>query len=363
MIPRIFEPTEKDFKTLGLGSLSDMLECTVTEERNGDFTLEAEYPTAGVNVDQIKINRVILAAASDGNIQPFDLYDVRRSLKSNSIKLYGRHVSYRLNGMIYLKTTNSYTGAAGLMASFESNVPYDGRQGGSERLNIGFTFGTDVTSSHAFTISENKRIRDILLNDEGSILDVCGGEYEFNMFDVFLHENRGKDNGTSIRYGKNLLELDYEIDQTDHFNGHQPHWGSGSDYVRNNTAYWDASVLPYPYIENWDVTKLYDTKPTSAQLQTLAQSKAGADQDPDINIKVKIADLRNGSEYEAFKELEQINLCDTVHIYDDYDGIYATAKVVKTVYDSLNEKYIDIEIGSIKSTLADKIAGSGSGYR
>jgi hypothetical protein len=45
-------------------------------------------------------------------------------------------------------------------------------------------------------------------------------------------------------------------------------------------------------------------------------------------------------------------LCDTIKVQFERLGINTTAKVVKTTYDVLNERYESIEVGSLKSTLA-----------
>lgn len=50
-------------------------------------------------------------------------------------------------------------------------------------------------------------IRACLGGTEGSVLDVWGGEYEWDMFDVILHSKRGKDNGVVIEYGKTSPHL------------------------------------------------------------------------------------------------------------------------------------------------------------
>lgn len=55
-------------------------------------------------------------------------------------------------------------------------------------------------------------VRAVLGGTEGSVLDVWGGEYEWDMFDVILHSKRGKDNGVVIEYGKNLTDVEQDND-------------------------------------------------------------------------------------------------------------------------------------------------------
>ena len=42
------------------------------------------------------------------------------------------------------------------------------------------------------------------------MLDVYGGEYEWDNTTVKLHSQRGTDRGVTIRYGKNLTDLTQE---------------------------------------------------------------------------------------------------------------------------------------------------------
>ena len=40
----LYPSTETEFQNNGLGALSDAISCTVTEERNGMYELEMQYP-------------------------------------------------------------------------------------------------------------------------------------------------------------------------------------------------------------------------------------------------------------------------------------------------------------------------------
>ena len=61
-------------------------------------------------------------------------------------------------------------------------------------------------------------------------------------------------------------------------------------------------------------------------------------------------------EYKDIADLERVRLFDTVTVSYAAIGIESKAKVVRTVFDALNERYKEITIGRIRSTLADKIA-------
>lgn len=243
------------------------------------------------------------------------------------------------------------------MAAIPNNVPFDGNKGdsASDRIPVDFTFSTDITDTHVYKVPETKPVYSMLVGSEGSLIQGSGGELEFDKFNVILHQNRGSDNGVSVRYGKNLIDLEYEEDATNHYNGHLPIWSDGTDYSRANRAYYSTDVRPYPYIEVYDASEKYDSKPTGTVLVNLGKTMSGVGQESDVAITVEMAALWQTEEYKEFEQFEKVALCDTVRIYDSYDDVYATAKVVKTVYDTLLERYSEIGIGSIKPTLVDSL--------
>lgn len=50
----LYSSGEADFNNNGLGALSDAISCEVTEERNGTFELQMEYPITGIHYQDIK---------------------------------------------------------------------------------------------------------------------------------------------------------------------------------------------------------------------------------------------------------------------------------------------------------------------
>ena len=65
MIPSLHVASETNFDTLGLGGLADAISCTVTEERNGEYELEMEYPVNGIHFNDLAVDRIIVAPNND----------------------------------------------------------------------------------------------------------------------------------------------------------------------------------------------------------------------------------------------------------------------------------------------------------
>ena len=49
MIPILYDSSEIYFASNGLGRLRETISCTVSEERNGLFECDFEYPVTGQN--------------------------------------------------------------------------------------------------------------------------------------------------------------------------------------------------------------------------------------------------------------------------------------------------------------------------
>ena len=204
MIPILFDGTEQDFLNNGLGRLADAISCKVTEERNGQFELELTYPITGVHYDDIAENAIIYAKTEEGgNNQPFIIYKVSRPL-NGIVTVNAEHISYVLNG--FTVTPFTAVSCADAVSKIAENIqPSDSP----------FTFQTDVQTLGAFHLDAPRNVRGLLGGEQGSLLDVYGGkDYKFDNFIVYLLENRGVDNGVSIRYGKNLTDLKNIIDTT-----------------------------------------------------------------------------------------------------------------------------------------------------
>src|SRR5699024_5604332 len=76
---------------------------------------------------------------------------------------------------------------------------------------------------------------------------------------------------------------------------------------------------------------------------------------PKVNLRVKFIDLAKTLDYKHLKLVEEINLCDLVTVYFDKLDIMQKAKVIKTTWDVLLDRYDSIEIGESRATLSDSV--------
>ena len=173
MIPILYEKTETTFTSEGLGRLSDCISCVATEERNGIYEVEFQYPVNGALFDEIQIGRIVACTHDEqGDIQPFDIY--AKSEPINGVVTFrAHHISYRLNEI----TVKPFT--AGSCVEALSKID-------SQSVTTNpFTFWTNKSVTATFMSETPRKARAMLGGEDNSILDVYGtGEYEFDKFDV-----------------------------------------------------------------------------------------------------------------------------------------------------------------------------------
>ena len=74
--------------------------------------------------------------------------------------------------------------------------------------------------------------------------------------------------------------------------------------------------------------------------------------EPETNLEVSFIDLAGTEEYKDIMPLEQVHLCDIVHVeYPDY-GISVALKVVKTEFDVVGERYNKVTLGNSRTDLS-----------
>ena len=330
MTPILYSAAETAFTSNGLGRLTDTIEALVTEERNGLYELELRYPVNGRHYAEIQEGCYIgCVHDDDGDIQPFEVY--RRSAVINgTVTFFCRHISYKLSNVILDPFTAS--SVSGALSNFTSKA-----------INTNnFTFWTDKTTAAAFKLSAPASVRAVMGGVEGSILDVYGGEWDYDKFTVKLYAHRGTASGVSIRYGKNLTDLTQVLDASEIHNAVVPYWlqedDSGTTLVTLPEKIIKAAGVSTPRPIALDLTLEFDSKPTVAQLRSKAQEYLtdASIQAPTENITVDFVQLWQTTEFENIANLQRVRLCDTVDVIYPALGLTRSGvKVIKVVYDVL----------------------------
>ena len=358
MIPILYDKTETTFTSNGLGRLASCTRCIVTEERNGGYECEFDFPISDPKYELIQEGQIIAVTHDDnGDIQPFDIYH-RTAPIDGIVTFYARHISYRQIGITVEPFTAS--GIANAIAGIKTNS-YDTNP---------FTYSTDKTTAGDYTVKVPSSAKALLGGEENSLLDVFGaGEYEFDKFNVKLWVRRGTDTDVEIRYRKNLADIEHDIDYTESYNGVVPYWfGMAPDPLDPETEIETLITLPEVAIMAsgqtydgrntilpLDMSSDFEGVPTEAELRTLATQKLNAADTlkPIENITVSFVQLWQTEEYANVAPLQKVGLCDTVSvIYPELGVDKTTVKVIKTVYNTLLDRYDEMELGDSLSSYA-----------
>lgn len=348
---RLYESTETEFTTNGIGGLPDATKCTVKEERNGEFELTMTYPIDGKRYSDISLRRIILAKPNPyDDPQPFRIYAITKPI-NGIVTVNAEHISYDLSGFP--------------VAPFEANNIQEAftklKTQSASTFTCPFTFSTDKTTTAKMTVPKPVSIRSLLGGSEGSILDVYGGgEYTFDKFNINLNQHRGANNGVSIRYGKNLTDIKQEENCSSVYTGVYPYWYSNETGVAELTEriIYAEGTYNFSRILPLDLSSSFDELPSEAMLK--AEAKRYMEDNnigvPKVSIDVSFVQLAQSKEYEQITLLEKVKLCDTVNVEFPELNVSATAKCIATEYDVLTDKYTKLSLGDAKSNLAATIA-------
>ena len=334
-----------------IGWLSECTACEVTEERNGVYELELVYPIGAAHSNDIVTDCYIKAKPNQTSAnQLFHIYKVSKPI-NGEFTVYAEHVSYILSG--YPVPTVSASGNA--QVAINAILTAAKNQLGKA---TGFTAATtDITLSSSINLS-NVSARAALGGVEGSVLYTYGGEYEFDNYTIKLHKSRGKDNGVRIAYGKNMTELKCDVDMSASYTGIFGYVKTDdisltSSYNVTNTSGISTRILVRDFSSDFG-----GNAPTHSSLDAAVKKYA---EDNDINsvkasVTVSFVNLAQSPEYANIAPLETVNLCDTVTVYHKELGVNIKAKVIKTVYDTIAEKYTKIELGSARTNMSSIIS-------
>lgn len=361
MTPILFEYNATSFTTNGIARLVDAIRCDVSEERNGIYELELDYPVSGRHFEDIQEGRIIVASHDEeGDLQPFDIYASTKPI-NGVVTFRAHHVSYRNREITVEAFTAGDCGSA--LTAIKTKSINDNP----------FTYTTDKMTSATMKVDAPACAMDLLGGSEGSVLDTYGGgEYEFDGFEVKLHASRGRDADLEIRYGKNLVDLEAETDYSDAYNGVVPYWtGSAEDGGSTGEPEEETVTIPekviYSGTETYcrrnitvplDLSGSFSTPPSAASLRAEAQKYLPSAHLPDRSIEVDFVQLAKTEEYKDYVAMQTVKLCDTVAvIYPEYD-ISVRQKVVKTEWDALKERYKSLTLGKPQTNFASVINAS-----
>lgn len=371
MNPVLYKADERSFRTFGLGEISDAYKVTVTRERNGNYDLYIKYPVNGHFASVFKVEMKIKADA--GKRTKWQTFEINRIVKDSSehIEIYARHISMRTSDIALkpIVKASKINAETALRLWKESLVGDDVFDVSSDIPTLG---------NISWEVDKVGSARKALGGVSGSILDVFGGEFEFDNNLIILHKQMGRKAPTVLEYGRNLLSVEEESLLDGNYTSIYPFArytpsSNGSSEGSHEESHEVLVTLPEhiidsPYLRLYaqrrislvDFSSKFDDKhpPTAEKLRSLGQSyiKTNNIGAPKISTEVSYVDLSHTLDYQDFGVMEEVELCDIIPLYyPQFDITTTTEKVVKVVYDVYTDSNEEITLGTIGQSLSSSM--------
>lgn len=323
----------------GLGILSDASSVICDHEANSIYELTFDYPISGKHAQDLAYRRVVKAKPNFMDEPQLFRIDRIGKVMNGKFTVYCKHISYDLSGFDIV--SGSATSAVGACALLQNAAP-------------GYSITTDKSVSANFKIGIPGSVKSYFVGREGSFLDVFGkAEIKYDNFSVKMLQNAGQNRGVTIRYQKNLLELSQEIGSANLYTHVRCFYKDSDGNVTNSSKISTGLTLDVDRCLIVDVSNEYETTPTVSELNQRATRYKNENNltVPTNNITldfVQSGELRN-----------RVDLFDTVNVYYEALGITrAEVKCIRTKYDVIREKYIEVEFGDAKFDVSDTIVNT-----
>ncbi|MDB6212413.1 hypothetical protein PNO24_00535 [Gemella haemolysans] len=354
--PILYNANETNFEHLGVSVLSDASKCYVTRERNGIYIFEFKYPVNGKDVDKIKEGMIVkVDAGYRSKNQRFIISKINKS--KEIFKIYCQHISQVKTSLNAILPNIEVSGdGMAALSKWRDNL-LDSRDE--------FFVNSDITTINktVWKVDNIENARDALGGKSGSILDVWGGEYEFDNLNITLHKSMGVDNPTIIAYGKNLIDLEQEQSILETYTSVFPFKKVTDENNIEVLLTLPELLVDSRYVNNFTHKRILkvdfsndENIKTEEQLRNKANSyiKSNNVGVPKTNLKINYQDLSKVDGVFSNPALEEVDLCDRLKVYYSELGIMnESAKVVKVIWDVILEENHEIEVGDSRTNFSD----------
>lgn len=352
MTPILYEKDEIDFTSQGLGSLVEIYDVDVEEQRNGLLQLKASYPVSGVRYADISVGRIILAKPNQrDDVHAFRIVSTELDISGYSVKIEADSITYDLTHNVVKHLVASGNGQAFMTALKNAIV----------NPSI-FAFYSDIATSSTTSLNYVNPM-EAIMGTTGSFLQIWGGELKRENRRVAMFNRRGRDNVATFRLGKNISGLKYSVEISSLVTRIIPTKSVQND--NQATTILEGTPVDSQYINNYE--QIYtlpleftdDTIKTVADLNAAAKgwftksANTGRDK-PTVTIDIDVLSLQDSADYQdKFKNLESVSLTDTVTVYVPEYGVNVTAIVNELHYDPILDRVTKMTVGTAKQSFAD----------
>lgn len=346
---RVYRSNEINFKRNGVQVLDKLISNpVVSEEINGIYQLEFSIPIK--DSDYIEMENIVVAPTPTNDDQAFRISHIRKSNGMYHVTCY--HIFYDLNHNLIEDINIVNLGASAALEKIDKGC-----------VNTHpFKIYTDISNKVASSrIVRYNPVRAMLGSDDNSFINRWGGEIERNNFNITFRKRLGIDSSVQIRYKKNLIGYEADIDYTQITTKIMPKAADGvllpERYITspkvNQYHNTKIKVIEYSDIKIRDVGSSDTEGMTKEEAYTEMRRRAWAEfsenhiDEPRANYKVNFIDLEMTKEFKHLKKLESVNLGDRLKVIHMEENLDISARVISYKYNPVSRRYIEIELGNV----------------
>lgn len=314
-----------NFDNNGLAVLHECILLEITEELNGQYALELEYPANSKKVQYLQEFNILKV-----NDQLFRIYKVEKVQASDKrVKVYANHIFY---DMAYYFIEDVRAEKSPIKTAMQKALVND--------LSTIYTVDSDIVTANTLYMVEMSPVEAFF-----KIIERWGqGELLRDNYTVKILKQIGKDTGVLIKYGKNIQGLKVTVDTTEVVTKLYPKGAGGiklkEKYI--SVPNWDSSMYPpFPIIKKVEINDAND----EVTLRKMATDLANVIGLSTVNIQVDFIELSRTKEYEKFKQLETVKVGDVVTVRHSDFNVDIKVKVIKTKRDVLSGLNTKVELG------------------
>jgi phage minor structural protein len=343
MKPVLHDENVTTVGNFGYGTLSDALECTVSCEENGTYDLTLQYPVTGIHAEKLLERRIISARPSSYETrQLFRIYRINRPMNGR-FQVSAHHISYDLGNCIVKPF--SAKSLRETIQKLNANIVGDCK----------FEISADYDNDKEFSVTKPVTVRAAMLSNGGSsIADTYLGYWEFDGLKCTLRLKEEVNRGAVIAYGLNLVDVTQEKNIDNVYTHVYPYWTNaqkGKFYALDPIK--ASNIEGYQKIYPLDLTSYFQKAPSDASMRKATTEFLSKNQIGKIepSLTVSYVQLEKTVEYKDQKN-KVILRGDTVEVRYLRLGVNVLARVTKTDYDVVHDRYASIYVGKASEKLA-----------
>lgn len=356
MMPILYSGSNAEPLRYREGVLDEARNDEVHEVLNGKFELSLQYPLSGRLINAILIGRCITANPNPlTDAQIFVIYRITRAI-NGWITVYARHISYRLRRHV-CKPFTAATAAEAVAALGSTGV-----------TETPFSFSTDLEKEGSLAVTVPTPAWTLMGSDEGGILALYGGEWEFDGLRANLLTRRGQDRDATIEYGLNMTDFLSDTMDQELLDGIYAYYLDEDGQIEGEKLVMkdDTESSTGALIEARDYTEsIRNTNDINAILQPLFYleqlAKADLGQNTAVNngddtsIRVSFVRLAQVPEFRNVHVQGDVAMGDTVHVRNNLISRYYTRRVTEIRYQPSAERYKEIVLGTATKSVVQTI--------